>query len=140
MIEILEALSVDYLEAKARGLVELYERLTEPKPTFITFRKNIEMLESSGCINLAISSEKKSKRMITITAKFYKELEQQTSTIGEFWRDMYIVSVDRFASIKNEILTNQKCRHWVQAMQSNAETMSTGHKLRSPSQSKLLQN
>ena len=84
MIEILEALSVDYLEAKARGLVELYERLTEPKPTFITFRKNIEMLESAGCINLAISSEKKSKRMVTITTKFYKELEQQTSTIGEF--------------------------------------------------------
>ena len=84
MIEILEALSVDFLEAKARGLVELYERLTEPKPTFITFRKNIEMLESAGCINLAISSEKKSKRMVTITSKFYKELEQQTSTIGEF--------------------------------------------------------
>ena len=106
MIEILEALSVDFLEAKARGLVELYERLTEPKPTFITFRKNIEMLESAGCINLAISSEKKSKRMVTITTKFYKELEQQTSTIGEFWRDMYIVLVDRFESIKNKILRN----------------------------------
>ena len=106
MIEILEALSVDFLEAKARGLVELYERLTEPKPTFITFRKNIEMLESAGCINLAISSEKKSKRMVTITTKFYKELEQQTSTIGEFWKDMYIVLVDRFESIKNKILRN----------------------------------
>ena len=84
MIEILEALSVDYLEAKARGLVELYDRLTEPKPTFITFRKNIEMLDSAGCIDLTISSEKKSKRMVTITTKFYKELEQQTSTIGGF--------------------------------------------------------
>ena len=84
MIEILEALSADHLEAKARGLVELYERLTEPKPTFITFRKNIEMLDSADCIDLTISSEKKSKRMVTITAKFYKELEQHTSTIGGF--------------------------------------------------------
>ena len=66
MIEILEALSVDFLEAKARGLVELYERLTEPKPTFITFRKNIEMLESAGCINLAISSEKKAKEWLRL--------------------------------------------------------------------------
>ena len=84
MIEILEALAADHLDVKTRGLVELYERLTEPKPTFITFRKNIEMLEAAGCINLEISFEKKSKRTITINKSFYKELEQYTSSIGGF--------------------------------------------------------
>ena len=60
------------------GVVELYEKIEHPKPTFSSYRKLISDLESAGCIAVTISEAKMSKKIISLHNAF----EQRINLIG----------------------------------------------------------
>ena len=60
------------------GVVELYEKIEHPKPTFSSYRTLISDLESAGCIVITISEAKMSKKIISLDNAF----EQRINLIG----------------------------------------------------------
>ena len=59
----------------AYGMTELYESLPHPKPTFSSFRNQISVLETGGCILIHPSKEKASKKSVILSEDFRRQIE-----------------------------------------------------------------
>ena len=74
-LEIVEKLYNRNLNEVAYGMTELYESLPHPKPTFSSFRNQISVLETGGCILIHPSKEKASKKSIILSEDFHYQLK-----------------------------------------------------------------
>ena len=74
-LEIVEKLYNRLSNEVPYGMSELFQSLPYPKPTFLSFRKQISALESGNCLVVYPSKEKASKKSVVLTEDFRLQLE-----------------------------------------------------------------